>query len=88
VRASAGRGEVDLVALDDPTRDESGVVRLQLGRRERLDAAQEPGMDADRGADEIVVEEVLHLVPRTGSHRTCCTWRVCVRPFCSYVSVV
>ena len=58
-RALRGLDEVDLVALDDPAGDESGVVGLQLAGRKRLDAAQQVGVDADRRADEIVVEEVL-----------------------------
>ena len=59
-RPPCGGGEIDLVALDDPARDETGVVGFQVLRRKGLDPAQQLGMHAHRRADEVVVEKVLH----------------------------
>jgi hypothetical protein len=58
-RGLGSADQIDLVAFDDPAGDIRRIVGFELAGRERLDAAQQPGMHADRGADEIVVENVL-----------------------------
>src|SRR5271166_1826894 len=57
-----GRGdEINLITLDDPAGDVAGIVGFELLGGKRFDSAHQRLVYADRGADEIVIEEVRQL---------------------------